>query len=182
MWQYKWKVGLSPTKQFQILRTMWTLCELYVISRNSAHCVNTNFFLYCAKVHFNRLFLFLWPGNSHVILDFQYPTETSPNLQREPNAYGIPIKNECWFLHTNIDSRATPTLAWKGETGTKKQFFWKNRKALPSLYWETKDFGQKKRKKKFHPICKENPMHTVFPLKMNVDFFTRTLILEPHRH
>ena len=76
------------------------------------------------------------------------------SLQIKPNAYGIPIKNECWFLHTNIDSRATPTLTWKGETGNKKQFLEKSEGSAQLILRETKDFGQKKNRN-FNPSAEK---------------------------
>ena len=118
MWLYKWKVGLSPTKQFQILRTMWTsICCKW---KQCALCEH-NFFCTVLKFILTDFFISLtWELTYHSSLSVPSP-KLSPHLQRKPNAYGIPIKNECWFLHTNIDSRATPTLAWKGETGNKKK-------------------------------------------------------------
>ena len=99
------KLGWAPPSNFKFC----ALCELYVISGNSAHHVNTTIFYYRAKVHFNGLFYFFDLGT-----------------------------------HISFKTSVPPP--------------------------------------KLHPFYKENPSHTAFPLKMNVDFFTQTLILEPHRH
>ena len=131
-------MGWAPPSNFKFCAQ----CELvYVVSGNSAHYVNTIFFCTVLKFILTDFFISLtWELTYHSSLSVPSP-KLSPHLQRKPNAYGIPIKNECWFLHTNIDSRATPTLAWKGETGNKKQFFFfKSEGSAQLILREARDF------------------------------------------
>ena len=94
--------------------------EHNVTEGNSAHYVNTIFFYTVLKFILTDFFYFFDLGTHIYRVSVLSPKLLPICKERKPNAYGIPIKNECWFLCTNIDgqdSRATPTLAWKGETG-----------------------------------------------------------------